>query len=124
MRTVLWTGSRGWRDVDTIIDTAMSLRRPYRSIVGDAAGWDSLVWEVLAEYGLPRWRFKPHWKELGRAAGHVRNHLMLDWLQRIDPNGFVLAGWDGQSPGTKGCMDEAAKRGIVIWPVMFVPELN
>lgn len=124
VRTVLWTGSRGWSDVDTIIECVTSLQRPFRSIVGDARGWDALVWEVLAEFSLPRWRFDAQWRQYGKRAGHVRNALMADVLRRVDPEGFVVAGWDGQSTGTKGMIDLAERRGISVWKVMYIPSLN
>lgn len=124
MRTVVWTGSRGWQDEDTVIDAVTSIRKPFRSICGGADGFDTVVWDVLTGFGLPRLLFKAKWKLHGRAAGHVRNDVMLDWLQALDPDGFVLAGWDGSSKGTKGCMDKAAKRGIPVWRLMYVPSLN
>lgn len=124
MRTVVWTGSRGWQDVQTLEHVIVGLRRPFRSIVGDADGLDLIVWELLASFSLPRWRFKAQWKSLGKSAGHARNRRMLDQLQKIDPGGFVLAGWDGESRGTKGCMDEARRRGIDVWPITYIPNLN
>lgn len=124
MRAVLWTGSRGWRDVQTIIEAVTSIRRPFLSIVGDADGWDTLVWEVLADFSLPRWRFDARWKSYGRAAGHIRNKLMADTLQRVSPDGFVVAGWDGKSRGTKGMIDLAEKQKIPVWRVTYMPTLN
>jgi hypothetical protein len=126
MRTVLWTGSKGWRDVDSIVDAVTSLRRPFRSIVGDADGFDALVWEVLADYSLPRWQFKAQWKQNGvyvKSAGHQRNRFMLDWLKRAQGT-TVVAGWDGSSPGTKGCMDEARRRGFDVLQIAYMPMFN
>jgi hypothetical protein len=120
VRTVVWTGSRGWQDEDIIIDVIVGMKKPFRSIVGDAEGWDELVWAALSAFSLPRWQFKARWQQNGvyvKAAGHQRNRLMLTWLQNLDSSGYVIAGWDGKSTGTKGCMDEAAKRGIDVWRV-------
>lgn len=124
MRVVLWTGSRGWRDVDTVIDCVTSIKQPFMSIMGDAEGWDALVWEVLAEFQLPRLCFDAKWKLYGQSAGPVRNLLMLNWLQRLSPDGFVFAGWDGHSPGTKNCMKIAKELGIPIWRATYIPSLN
>lgn len=121
---MLWTGSRGWQDEDTVIDAVTSLRRPFRSIVGDARGFDSIVWDVLSGFLLPRWRFDAQWKLYGKPAGHRRNHLMIATLRRVDPGGLVIAGWDGQSSGTKGCMDAATKRGVPVWELQYVPSIN
>ncbi len=115
MRFVVWTGSRGWTDVGLIIDGIVSLRKPFFSIVGDADGFDTLVWECLAEYRFPRVRFKALWERYGRAAGPNRNGVMLDYLQAHDPRGFVIAGWDGTSRGTKNCINQAEHRGIDVW---------
>jgi hypothetical protein len=124
MRTVVWTGSRGWQDTETILDAIVSIKRPFRSIVGDARGWDALVWETLAEFKMPRLQFKAKWNLYRNGAGPKRNALMLDWLQRIDRDGFVVAGWDGESSGTHDCMMEAELRGIPIWRVKYTPALN
>lgn len=121
MRCVLWTGSRGWQDINEIVGVAVSLPKPFRSIVGDADGFDALVWQVLTRMQLPRWRYDAKWKQYGRAAGHKRNTLMLDVLQRIDPEGFVIAGWDGSSRGTKNCIDQAEGRGLSVWKVAYLP---
>lgn len=117
MRTVVWTGSRGWEDAGIVIRTVESLRKPFRSIIGDARGLDSIVWNVLTRFSLPRLRFDADWEQYGKRAGHVRNDLMLRELQRIDPDGFLLAAWDGSSTGTKSMMDKAEKLGIQVWRI-------
>lgn len=103
------------------------MRSPFRSIVGDADGFDTIVWEVGAELGISRLRFKAHWKVYGRKAGHVRNGVMLNWLDFFRRQGlscFVVAGWDGQSPGTRGCMQAAERRGFDVWRLAYFPNLN
>jgi hypothetical protein len=127
MRVVLFTGSRGWQDVDTLIDCASTMRQPWRGIIGDADGLDTLMWEVMAELGIPRMRFKAKWHLYGRKAGHVRNGVMLDWLEHFRRRGlscFVVAGWDGSSPGTRNCMQAAARRGFDVWRLQYVKSLN
>lgn len=127
MRTVLWTGSRGWQDMGTIVDCIDGLRQPFRSIVGDANGFDKLVWKALERRGLPRLRFRAKWRVGGiyhPAAGHDRNRLMVAWLTLLDSDGFVVAGWDGESTGTKGCIKECERLGISVWRLHWIPNLN
>lgn len=127
MRTVLFTGSRGWKDVAMAKDAIDGLQRPFRGIVGDADGFDTIVWELLSKRGLPRLRFKPKWRENGvyhRDAGHARNRLMISWLVTLDPEGFCMAGWDGKSTGTAGCIKDCEKIGVPVWRVHYVPSLN
>jgi len=127
MRTVLFTGSRGWRDAKTIAEAIDSIRQPFRGIVGDADGFDKLVWEALTERSLPRLRFKAKWRENGyynRGAGHDRNRLMAAWLALLDDSGFCVAGWDGQSSGTAGCIKEVERLGLDVWRLHYVPSLN
>jgi hypothetical protein len=99
--------------VGIVIDTVTSFHRPFRGIVGDAKeGFDPIAWEILSGMQLPRLRFKADWKKNGKAAGPIRNQLMVDWLMVLDDMGFVCAGWDGKSKGTKGTMDYARGFGI------------
>ncbi len=44
-----------------------------------------------------------------RGAGHARNRRMLD----MEPDLCVYF-WDGHSPGTKGCIEEAQRRGLEV----------
>jgi len=106
------------------MDAIDSRRQPFRSIVGGARGFDTLVEEALRKRGLPFLRFDANWDDHGHVAGDVRNLIMLEWLQRLDPNGIVIAGWDGKSPGTRNCIAEAEAMGISVWPIMYVPSLN
>lgn len=116
-RAVLFTGSRGWTDVAIAHDAMTSIKRPYHVIVGDAAGWDTIVWSHAAKLELPRLKFN-YIGNLGRRGGHVRNDWMLNWLEWFRRRGlstFVVSGWDGKSTGTAGCVEKAAKRGFDVW---------
>lgn len=105
--------------MDVVIGAVESLRKPFRSIVGGADGFDTIVWEVLCEFGLPRMRFDAKWKKYGNKAGPIRNGLMLAKLRVFDPFGFVIAGWDGSSPGTRNCIEQAKRLDIDVWRVAF-----
>lgn len=130
VKAVLFTGSRGWKDVDMIYDTIDGEQKPFLGIVGDADGWDLFVWEALADFHLPRFKFKARWRSEGyynRGAGHDRNRLMVQWLVRLRAKGWqcsVIAGWDGQSRGTKGCIAEAQRSGFDVRRVMYVKSIN
>ncbi len=53
--------------------------------------------------------FKADWDTHGKAAGPIRNREMLD--RRPD---LLLAFWNGRSPGTKDCINQAVKMKIPI----------
>ena len=120
MRIVVFTGSRGWQDDTTVHDAMVGLAKPLIVVVGDAKGFDKAVWEQAGLLRLPRLKFKANWRGNGyydRGAGHARNRLMLSWALARDPGSFVMAGWDGTSPGTKGCMDDAKRLGMDVWRI-------
>lgn len=123
MRLVVCTGSRGWRDVRMVYDTLSTLRRPFVIVVGDAQGWDTIVWAVATRLKIPRVKFK-YIGKLGKAGGHARDAKMLKWALARDPRCYVLAGWDGSSPGTKGTMQKAEKLGIDIVRVAYYESTN
>lgn len=114
MRTIVWTGSRGWDDIGIIIHCIEGLRKPFFSIVGGARGFDTLAEQALAKFRLPRVTDIAEWDRDGRGAGYARNLLMLDRIAANPEGGFVVAGWDGSSPGTKHCIDNAESRGLVV----------
>lgn len=127
MRVFLFTGSRGWRDVRTVENAIDGFRKPFLGIVGDAGGFDSIVWDILTEWRLPRWRFKAKWRTKGyydHAAGHKRSRLMASWASVLGDPANCVVGWDGKSPGTKGCVDEAKRLGIDVWPLQYIRGLN
>ena len=127
MRHIVCTGSRGWQDRRIIHDTLTTLRLPFVIVVGDAKGFDYHVWDIATKLRLPRLRFKADWRPGGiydKGAGHKRNRRMLKYAVAHDPRCYVLAGWDGSSPGTRGCMEDAQKLGIDIVRIFYVEGLN
>jgi hypothetical protein len=83
-------------------------------IHGGAGGADRMAGSLAVKLGLGTPIVYPaKWREQGRAAGHIRNRLMLDQEQ---PD-LVIAFWDGESPGTKGMIDEVKRRGIELWEI-------
>jgi hypothetical protein len=124
MRCVVWTGSRGWRDVITVEDAIDSLRQPFRSIVGGAEGFDTIVEDALRRRGLPYLRYDADWERHGRGAGPTRNGVMLKVGMLIDSDAIVVSGWDGKSRGTMNCRNQARKMGMPIVDLVYHQKLN
>lgn len=74
---VLACGSRDWTDSDII--TALIVGLPGRPVVvhGGARGADSIAGSVAERLGLKTEVFPADWRGHGRAAGPIRNRLML-----------------------------------------------
>lgn len=81
------------------------------------SGADMLADEVARRLGLAREKHPAKWRVNGsfdRQAGFKRNIEMLE--SGVD---FVLAFWDGSSPGTAHTLREAKKRSIPTKIVRF-----
>jgi YspA, cpYpsA-related SLOG family len=104
---VVVTGSRGWSDIAAVHNRLLRFPQGTTIVHGDAReGADRIADSQARMLGLEVERHPARWK-LGKKAGPLRNREMLE--TRPD---LVLAFWDGESRGTKDCMDEAARRGI------------
>ena len=111
--TILITGSRTWKDTWKIADRlkqfAETHEGTHKLIHGGAKGADEIAgrwarnnkWDVVV---VPA-----NWAVHGNAAGPIRNIQMLDMHPDI-----VLAFWDGQSKGTKHCIEAARERNIPV----------
>jgi predicted Rossmann fold nucleotide-binding protein DprA/Smf involved in DNA uptake len=94
-------GSRNFRWYDLLSKWAHTYitgswdARDITIISGGAKGADSLAEDFADEYGYEIEIFYPHWNELGKAAGFIRNK------QIVDACDMVLAFWDGKSKGTE-----------------------
>lgn len=53
--------------------------------------------------------FYPDWDAHGKKAGPIRNREMAEY---VGPKGFLIAFWDGVSPGTKNMIEEAKRVGM------------
>jgi hypothetical protein len=119
---ILVTGSRNWRDRETVraaIETALGTYATIGLPVlvhGDCVGADTLAhieWMRLLS-SRPGALAQPEvhradWKLHGRAAGPIRNQQMVDAGATV-----CLAFPLGKSIGTRGCMAMAAKAGIPV----------
>ena len=99
-------GSRDFYDYEYLkykCDILLSQSKSVTIISGGARGTDRLAERYAAEKNLPIVVMKADWASNGKAAGMIRNKLMLKVATH------VIAFWDYQSPGTKH-MIESAKR--------------
>lgn len=69
---------------------------------GTKGGADYLAGEWAKKNGFEVYVYEANWKDFGKAAGPLRNSAMLN--ADID---FVIAFWDGKSPGTRDTITKA-----------------
>lgn len=110
---VLVTGGRDYDQVATVFDCLANLNSQFERMIvihGDATGADTLANTVCKEIGIEQVRIPAAWNKYQRAAGPVRNKLMLDLFPNLD---LVLSFPGGT--GTADMMAQSTKRNI---PVM------
>ncbi len=105
--TYLICGSRGYPRLPLVRYAVDRLPDGATLVVGDAAGVDAVAARA-AKGRLTVCCCWPAWDALGRAAGPVRNRVMVRTLPR---NAQVVCFWDGVSAGTKSTIDAARSRG-------------
>lgn len=104
---IVVTGSREWTDKERIRERLLELK-PDIVVQGGAPGVDRLTKRVCEEEGIRCETEKANWKRFHGGAGHIRNGEML---RKWSPD-LVVAFWNGFSPGTKGCLDEAERMNL------------
>jgi hypothetical protein len=102
------TGSRNFEDI-LLIDTALDLieldhEGPFALYHGDAKGADVLCGGLAKRRGWKVQAVPAKWDEHGRAAGPIRNQLMLDVCK---PNVMIIC--SNQLHNSKGTRDMAAR---------------
>lgn len=112
---VLVTGSRSWREMDTVTTAldwvAGRSQDPVVLVAGGAKGADTMAESWARNRGFSVEIHRPDWST-GRAAGIRRNEAMLDAGADL-----VVAFWDGESRGTSHCISKARERGMKVWIV-------
>ncbi len=100
---VLITGDRDWDGAFLIYDTLRALASEMNLLVihGGARGADSHAGFAAHQLGLLVLKFPADWEQYGKAAGPVRNRLMLD----IGKPHVVIAFHDRLFDGSKGTLD-------------------
>ena len=80
MKTVLICGGRDYTDKARMREILKSYSMPveFRIIHGGARGADTLAAELAVELGIPAKAYPADWRKHGKAAGPIRNQLMLD----------------------------------------------
>lgn len=111
---VLVCGSRGWQSEEGIYHELNKLPPNSEVLHGGARGADAIAGVIADHLGMDVTTYKPDWSKHGKAAGIIRNDIMLD--TRPD---LVLAFWDGKSTGTKHTIKGAISRGL---PVRIISE--
>ena len=105
------TGGRYYTDsecVYRILDAYHKDKTIHEIFSGGASGADYLAEQWALERSVPVRRFDADWKTHGRAAGPIRNRMMMkagpDLLIAF-PGGF----------GTESCKNEAMKAGVPVY---------
>jgi hypothetical protein len=116
---LLVCGSRDWTDreflnrhLDWVFD-----RTPVSVVIeGEARGADLMAADWAVSHGIPVERYPADWEHYGKAAGPVRNQLMLD----VGKPEYVVAFTPdlGSSKGTADMVRRARKAGL---PVLILP---
>lgn len=78
-------------------------------ICGKAKGVDLLGEIYGKENNISIKYFTPDWKTYGKKAGMIRNKMMGDYSHGL------VAVWDGESPGTRGMIKYAKKKGLSVF---------
>ena len=119
MKYLLIAGSRTFDDRETfnrVTKEFIDGEERFTVIVeGGAAGADMMAREYAETHGMKVEEFRPDWKQFGRAAGPKRNDMMVKFIK--EHNGVALYFWDGESKGTKQCIESARRKGVpvTIW---------
>jgi hypothetical protein len=98
-------GSREFLDLQLVRDYVARLHAGCTVVSGGARGVDRAAERSARARGLAVVVFPADWVRLGRRAGVVRNREIVDACD------FLVAFWDGASPGTRHSLDYAAEVG-------------
>jgi hypothetical protein len=96
-----------WPKQDVQLVSGMAKKGPDEMVVG--------YWK---EHGYASKEFPANWENLGKGAGMFRNADMAEYCTHL------LAFWDGESKGTANMIDNAIKRGRVVYQVLFDPDVE
>lgn len=108
---LLVSGSRSITDM-AILEEAIAeyIKEPITEMhFGDARGVDQLAATYSFEHGIPSEEWVADWDEYEKSAGPIRN------AQMVAATDTLLAIWDGESRGTKNCIDQAARAGKKVY---------
>ena len=107
-------GSRTFSDYTHMCDVLAPLCPPGTIIVsGGASGADRLAERFAGQYGLATEIYPADWETHGKAAGPIRNKLIVAACDS------VVAFWDGHSRGTINTIELARAAGKPVTVVLF-----
>lgn len=109
LRPVLVTGGRNFRDVEAIC-SALNAEEPTLVIHGQAAGVDAMADEWARYSAVPVLRVPANWNAHGKAAGPIRNGVMVEIAKRL---GAVVMAFPGGA-GTADCVRQARAAGLEV----------
>ena len=122
---VLICGSRGWHDADAIhlvlaelMGTCIRLGEELVVIHGGARGADRLAGQIAPQYRARVIEEPARWDLHGKAAGPIRNQLMID---KHNPDLVYAFRSTGKSSGTDDMIKRAAKAGLKVTVVEGEP---
>lgn len=102
MVTVAVVGSRTFNDYILLCKT-LDQYTIKKIVSGGAKGADSLAELYAKKKNIETIIFYPDWNKYGRAAGPIRNKLI------VSASDIVIAFWDGKSKGTASSIGLAKK---------------
>lgn len=117
-QVILITGARDWKDTELIAKTLTSYKdRNVLLFHGDCQGADKMAGNIASKLKFTVEVSPAEWAKYGRAAGPVRNKMMVKKALECKQRGIpvtVLAFHDAleKSRGTKHCAAEARKNGL------------
>ena len=107
-------GSRGFDNYDLVCQELNPIKNDIDIIVsGGAKGADTLGEKWAKENNVNTLIFKPDWNKWGKRAGFIRNKDI------VDNSDYVIAFWDGSSPGTLSSIKLCKKAGRKIKIVKY-----
>ena len=107
---VIIAGSRGITDFALMEQAVSESQFEITEVVsGGACGVDQLGERWAREHDVAIRQFLPDWHTHGKSAGFIRNDLMVKYADAL----IVL--WDGASRGTKHTLEQAQRKGILIY---------
>lgn len=110
---VLICGDRHWNDYQSVLDIVNRLIKKYGNVViieGGCFGADTMAKKAAIECNMPYKEYPADWNKYGKAAGPIRNRLMID---KENPD-MVIAFHSNinNSKGTKN-MQKCAKKANI-----------
>ncbi len=96
---ILISGSREYPDLEFVKKFVDGLPNDTILLNGKARGVDNAARNEALFNNLIVQDYPADWNKYGKAAGFIRNHIMVDLAE------YVICFWDGESHGTQDVID-------------------